>query len=68
MGFFDAIKGVFVKPFKGGKKEGFKGALKGTYKGISGLVFKPITGVLDLASASANGFIDLVRKEDTSLI
>lgn len=33
--------------------------MKGTYKGISGLVVKPITGILDLASASANGFIDI---------
>ena len=32
------------------------------------MVFKPITGVLDLASASADGFINMVRKEDLSKI
>ena len=49
------MRGLLVKPIEGIKEEGFVGGLKGIYKGISGLVFKPITGILDLASATADG-------------
>ena len=43
---------MFTKPYKGAKKKGFSGALKGTAKGLSGLVLKPVTGTLDLTSAT----------------
>ena len=60
---YDGIKGVFTKPVKGAKKNGFSGFLKGSYKGLSGLIFKPITGVLDLTSATADGIRILVSKD-----
>ena len=49
------LKGVFTKPLEGASKGGFKGFFKGAFQGVTGLVVKPVTGVLDLASNTAEG-------------
>ena len=66
-GIFDGIKGLFIKPIEGIKKDGFIGALKGSYKGITGLIIKPITGVLDLTSATAKGIRELATDKSQNI-
>jgi hypothetical protein len=63
-GLVDGLRGLVTKPVQGGASGGFKGALKGTYQGVSGLVLKPLAGVLDMASATADGVRQLcINKE-----
>ena len=50
----EGVKGVVVQPLQG-SKQGPRGTIKGIYKGLSGLLFKPLTGLLDLTSATAEG-------------
>eukprot|EP00042_Codosiga_hollandica_P040345 m.346588 g.346588 ORF g.346588 m.346588 type:complete len:4204 (+) comp55837_c0_seq1:84-12695(+) len=58
-GLIDGITGVIVQPVKGAEQEGAKGLLKGVVKGVIGFAAKPITGTLDLVSASLAGLNSL---------
>ena len=58
------ITGVVTEPIKGGKKKGFSGAISGTVKGLAGLVVKPVTGVLDVASHTAEGIKNTATRFD----
>ena len=42
-------------PFEGAKKGGVEGFFKGTFKGLSGLILKPATGIIDMATKTAEG-------------
>lgn len=54
-GVANGITGIFLQPFQGAKKDGALGFFKGIGKGIAGLIVKPVSGVLDAASAAAEG-------------
>eukprot|EP00347_Sterkiella_histriomuscorum_P018285 403346093 len=58
---YSGITGVFIRPYREGKKDGLKGALIGTYSGISGVFLKPFSGGLDLISKSTEGVKNTVK-------
>eukprot|EP00051_Salpingoeca_urceolata_P020991 m.322117 g.322117 ORF g.322117 m.322117 type:complete len:4041 (-) comp19714_c0_seq2:110-12232(-) len=49
------FSGVVMQPIKGGREDGFLGGIKGVGKGLSGLVTKPVSGVVDMFSATLAG-------------
>lgn len=57
-GFIDlaeGVTGVFLKPWKGAKKEGAKGLFKGIGSGILGIVTSPLSAALRIGSGISTG-------------
>lgn len=58
------LTGVISRPYIEGKRRGMRGFGSGIYQGIAGLLFKPVSGTLDLASKSAEGLKNTIRRFD----
>ena len=55
-GLEKGLTGLLTKPIEGAQKDGLEGLIKGTTQGILGFFVKPVTGILDAASKTAEGF------------
>ena len=58
--------GTVARPYIEGRRRGLRGFGSGIYQGISGLVFKPVSGALDLASKTAEGMKNTIRRFDVN--
>ena len=53
LGLSEGLFGIVKKPIQGAGEDGVAGFLTGIVKGAVGAVTKPVSGVLDLASATS---------------
>lgn len=60
------LVGVLTRPVIEARRRGLRGFGSGIYQGISGLLIKPISGTLDLASKTAEGFKNTIRRFDVN--
>jgi len=54
-GVFNGLRGVVSKPLDGARSRGVRGFVTGVGKGLVGVAVQPVSGVLDLAAATAEG-------------